>query len=505
MDTQAPADRPVEEISSLCMNCHEEGTTRLLLTKIPFFREVVLMSFSCPHCEFKNSEVQSAGEVQQRGVKISFKAGSQDDLQRQIVKSDTCVARLEELDLEIPAGRGQLTNIEGLLSMIKTDLEAQQPARKEATPEIHRRVQAIIQLLADMRSAQKMPLTITLDDIAGNSSLEPSPEDRSGKYIRSEYARTSEQNETLGLRQSAAEPEASSTVESPEYRASDQMYPVMPASNGIEGNAPQDANDEIVENQVYSFPASCPGCEHPCNTHMKMVRVPHFKEVVIMSTVCDSCGYRSNEVKTGGEVPAKGRRITLRVEKKEDLSRDILKAESAVVSCPELSLNVEPGTLGGRFTTVEGLLVQVRHDLKASIFETNDDGSMQGDSMPSNDRTKWDAFFKNLDSAISGQIAFTLILEDPLAASYVQSFTAPDPDAQLRVLEYERTQQEEEDLGLADMRTEGYEEPDATNGASKDAIVDSGNQQPVEVDEIQKQVEARMKELEADDTHENRS
>src|SRR5579859_6725304 len=53
----------VEEIESMCINCEEnvspqptpdrtdsKGTTRLLLTKIPFFREVVLMSFSCPHC-----------------------------------------------------------------------------------------------------------------------------------------------------------------------------------------------------------------------------------------------------------------------------------------------------------------------------------------------------------------------------------------------------------------------------------------------------------------------
>ena len=63
----------VDEIESLCMNCHEnvslpnrllkdwltlnQGTTRLLLTKIPWFREIVIMSFECPHCGFKNSEV----------------------------------------------------------------------------------------------------------------------------------------------------------------------------------------------------------------------------------------------------------------------------------------------------------------------------------------------------------------------------------------------------------------------------------------------------------------
>jgi zinc finger protein len=44
-----------------------------------------------------------------------------------------------------------------------------------------------------------------------------------------------------------------------------------------------------------------------------------------MSTNCDRCGYRDNEVKSGGAIPEKGKRITLRVEDREDLSRDILK------------------------------------------------------------------------------------------------------------------------------------------------------------------------------------
>ena len=58
------AQKLVEEIESMCVNCGEnvhliciawlivmlQGTTRLLLTKIPYFREVIIMSFSCPHC-----------------------------------------------------------------------------------------------------------------------------------------------------------------------------------------------------------------------------------------------------------------------------------------------------------------------------------------------------------------------------------------------------------------------------------------------------------------------
>jgi len=178
--------------------------------------------------------------------------------------------------------------------------------------------------------------------------------------------------------------------------------------------------------------------------------------VVIMSTVCDSCGYKSNEVKTGGAVPAKGRIITLRVEDAEDLARDILKSETCGLTCPELNLDLTPGTLGGRFTTVEGLLTQVHDELHQRIFSGADDET--SDSIEKETREKWEVFFQSLRDAKDGKRRFTCILDDPLAASYVQNLCAPDPDPQLTIVDVDRTKEQEEDLGIADMVTEGYEE-----------------------------------------------
>ena len=138
------------------------------------------------------------------------------------------------------------------------------------------------------------------------------------------------------------------------------------------------------------------------------------------------------------------------------------------MSCPELNLSVEPGTLGGRFTTVEGLLTQVRDDLRSSIFDVGDGG----DSMDSASKSKWNTFFEQLGSAIDGNEKFTVVLEDPLASSYVQSFTAPEPDPQIKVEDYDRTEEEEEELGLRDMKTEGYEEAHAAEQAAEQAASD---------------------------------
>ncbi|KAK5698823.1 nucleolar zinc-finger protein [Elasticomyces elasticus] len=462
---EEPEQKVVEEIESLCMNCQENGITRLLLTRIPFFREIIIMSFSCTHCGLRNNEIQSAGEIQPKGARYALRVEKLADLQRQVVKSDGCVFRLEDLDLEIPAGKGQYTNIEGVISGVKTDLQSNQAARMEQMPEVGEKIAGIIQALTDMMEGKKYPFMVSADDPSGNSWIEWTPGDAAGKWAKSEYNRTATQNGMLGLGDDVPAPghehhvTAPDTELRPEYHA-EGMVPALPTNDSVPASGEPEESG-IVEDQVYSFPASCPGCTRPCATNMKMVNIPYFKQVVLMSTVCESCGYRSNEVKTGGEVPEKGRKIILQVRTKEDLSRDILKSESAALICPELQLRVEPGTMGGRFTTVEGILSQVRKDLRAQAFGLEDGDAVvpegAGDSMPQESKRSWEDFFGSLGDAIEGRKPFALTLEDPLASSYVQSLTAPEPDPQITVEDYERTEEELEDLGLNDMKTEGYE------------------------------------------------
>ena len=401
------------------------------------------MSFSCDKCGFRNNEVQPAGTVQPKGAHYELRLMAMADFERQVIKSDTAIIKFIELDLEVPAGRGQLTNVEGVLSHIIEDLEAGQEARKDAAPEVHAKIQEVIDKGRAMLSGQSFPFRMTVDDPAGNSFITPDMRDGVGKWEKREYVRTPQQNAQLGLADTVA------------------------AGAGAD-------DDDIVPDQVYQFPASCPGCMHPCTTNMKMVDIPHFRQVVIMNTTCGDCGYKSNDVKTGGEIPDRGKKLVLRVSSPEDLSRDILKSETCALECPELNLAVNPGTLGGRFTTVEGLLAQVRGDLHSQIFEADGNaaaasggqgGGGGGDSLGDDERQRWEAFFESLDDAIAGRRQFTVVLTDPLASSYIQSL-ADDPgefDAKVTAEEYARTDEEEEDLGLKDMKVEGYQED-----ASKD-------------------------------------
>ncbi|RBQ74993.1 hypothetical protein VDGD_02031 [Verticillium dahliae] len=429
----------VEEIESLCMNCHENGVTRMLLTSIPYFREVIIMSFACEHCGLQNNEVQPAGTVQPKGTYYELRLTDMADFARQVVKSDTATVKFTELDLEVPSGKGQLTNVEGLLSTVIEDLEFGQEARKQQAPDVAEKVGEVIAKGRAMLDGSSFPFRVTVDDPAGNSFITPDLKDGVGKWEKHEFLRTAEQNEALGL-------------------SGDSTNNANADATMLDPNPSLDADGNIIPNEVYSFPASCPGCMQPCTTHMKMVDIPHFKQVVLMSTVCDACGYRSNDVKTGGEIPEQGEKITIAVRDTTDLARDILKSESCALECPELGLSVNPGTLGGRFTTIEGLLTQVRNDLHNQIFQANGN-SGGGDSVVPDEKEKWTAFFDGLDVAIRGEKPFTVVLSDPLASSYVQSLVDPPAtDPQITREMYERTEEEMEDLGLNDMKVENYED-----------------------------------------------
>ena len=83
-----------------------------------------------------------------------------------------------------------------------------------------------------------------------------------------------------------------------------------------------------------------------------------------MAFTCEQCGYKSSEVKAGGAVPTYGTEVTLRATTVADLKRDVLKSDSAMVRIPELDLELQCGTLGGQYTTVEGLLQKIESNVR---------------------------------------------------------------------------------------------------------------------------------------------
>lgn len=79
-----------------------QGVTRLLLTRIPFFKEIIVSSFSCDSCSWSNTEIQSAGRIQEQGVHYTLAVTS-----RQVgMASHSAPAQ----NLHLPKGKGAGAN-----------------------------------------------------------------------------------------------------------------------------------------------------------------------------------------------------------------------------------------------------------------------------------------------------------------------------------------------------------------------------------------------------------
>ena len=61
----------ISTLPSLCVACEENGKTNIFPTVIPFFRDIILMSFRCQHCGHRSSEVQEM-EIQEKGSRFTL-------------------------------------------------------------------------------------------------------------------------------------------------------------------------------------------------------------------------------------------------------------------------------------------------------------------------------------------------------------------------------------------------------------------------------------------------
>lgn len=114
-----------------------------------------------------------------------------------------------------------------------------------------------------------------------------------------------------------------------------------------------------VKKELMVFPSPCPGCFNPGEVKMCCATIPFFKEIIIMAYSCDTCGLKSTEIKQGGGISEKASKITFHVQKMEDINRDVFKSDTCLVVIPEIDLELQPGTLGSVYTTVEGMLQKI--------------------------------------------------------------------------------------------------------------------------------------------------
>ncbi|OQV22478.1 Zinc finger protein ZPR1 [Hypsibius exemplaris] len=407
-------DNPeVTEIESLCVACGRNGTTRLLMVKIPFYKEVIVSSFSCDHCGYSDTASMAGQKIQEEGVEHSLLVTDEKDLNRTVVMSDVAAVRIPELEFEAPYGRQSfgITTVEGVITRAKDLLQKYVVARTPGEEGMDKINQFVEQL--DLYLALKKPFHLVIDDPSGNCFVE-------------------------NLHAPSVDPAL--TVRT--Y----QRTPDMDALCGFERPPAEEVNES---GEVMVFPATCFVCGAGCQTNMKTVDVPHFKEILIMSTVCDKCGWKNNEAKPASGIEDEGVEIDLHVTGKDDLNRDVIKSSTCALRIPELDFDMLASDHSSRYSTVEGLISNIKDEL------VTNNPFVQGDSSDSGKTDKLRDFGLILDEVMAGNRQIHFILNDPAGNSFIQKLE--DPDTNLQIHRFKRTPEQDDDLCITDMKTVNYD------------------------------------------------
>lgn len=436
----------VTEVESLCVNCYKQGVTRLLLTNVPYFRDILLGHFECPHCHYTNTHIEQTSPIQDHGIKYTLMVKKIEDLSRQIVKSDHCSINFPSIGFEIPytAQASSLNTLEGFLD---NSIDAMNYILQQLDPsgDDFQRIFQVVQQLQRMKLAEEEYI-VEIDDPTGNSFVQNLCVPKSDpQIICSSYIRSFEQNKQIGL---IAENQEEITPTTPlDERTSRQLVPEHKNAISTRIGLPEVADESVIPSSsedVVELDEPCQSCGHKSKVRMMITRIPFFKEVTIMAFACEVCGYRSNEVKCGGAVSPLAKRISFIPQCYDDLSRSFLKSDTATIHIPQIGIELEPGTLGSKFTTIEGFINDLIKNFENLPF-------IHGDSAENKDEERVNELVDNLKKMKELKIPFTIVIDDPMANSYIQNPYVPEKDPCCIVDEYERTHEQNDELGLNDM------------------------------------------------------
>src|SRR6266498_4721848 len=102
-------------------------------------------------------------------------------------------------------------------------------------------------------------------------------------------------------------------------------------------------------------------------TKLLLLTIPHFRQVILESFECPNCGHKDSTVKSADQIQEKGIEFTLKLTKKSDLERQIVKSDSAIFWIKDLGLEMPSGV--GQITNVEGILIQILQDMESGQAE----------------------------------------------------------------------------------------------------------------------------------------
>ncbi len=152
-----------------CPLCNEKT---LILTEreveVPYFGKVYLFSMTCNNCKYHKADVEST--EQKEPVKFEFEISSEEDMKVRVVKSSEATVKLPHIATITPgpASQGYVTNIEGILSRVKYQVESAK--EMEEDDEGKKKAKNLLKKLTRITWGQEKQKLI-IEDPSGNSAI----------------------------------------------------------------------------------------------------------------------------------------------------------------------------------------------------------------------------------------------------------------------------------------------------------------------------------------------
>lgn len=152
-----------------CPICHKNTLTLMEQeTEVPFFGKLFVFSMQCSDCDYKKADIEA--EEQKDPVKWSVEIDSDEDMNIRIIKSSGATIKIPRITTiePGPASEGYITNVEGLLEKVKSQLEAIRDT--EDDPDAKKKAKNLIKKVTRIIWG-KEKIKITIEDPSGNSAI----------------------------------------------------------------------------------------------------------------------------------------------------------------------------------------------------------------------------------------------------------------------------------------------------------------------------------------------
>ncbi|MBW2983892.1 ZPR1 zinc finger domain-containing protein [Candidatus Woesearchaeota archaeon] len=152
-----------------CPMCRQKTLTLMEEeTEVPYFGKVFVFSMSCSNCSFNKADVEAA--ERKEPCRYTFEISSEEDMKVRVVKSSEATIKIPHMATVTPgpASNGYVTNIEGVLTRIKEQIEKLRDAEEDDSAKKKAKNQ-LKKLMKVMWGQEKMKLII--EDPSGNSAI----------------------------------------------------------------------------------------------------------------------------------------------------------------------------------------------------------------------------------------------------------------------------------------------------------------------------------------------